>query len=262
MALPEAFVSPENIDEYVGKWHAREPEMEIGELFVPAAERARFRAWGALQFELREAVFELSDPRVTAAKAGWWLEELAGLAQGRARHPIARVLSPKAVAAPWAELVRGIGAVVEDDSRPSSTEASLASVAPLARGLAAVEAELFDSVGGEAVERSIAVHLLLHRLLVGLGGSDAGRVPLSLLARHGATAADLREDKGRPVRIDWAGELARALPDRLPQASLYRHLARAFDQRRLARLAHQGELRASTGIATAWDAWRAARRRA
>jgi hypothetical protein len=262
MAGRESTQGHASIDEYVGKWHAREPEMEIGELFVPVADRARFRAWGALQFELREAAFELSDPRVTATKAGWWIEELSGLAQGRARHPISRVLAPHAAKVPWTDLVRGLGAVIEDDARPSSTQAAFASVAPLARGVAAIEAGLFESASGEQVERSIAVHLLLHRLLVGLGGNDAGRIPLSLLARHGATAADLREEKGRRVRIDWAGELARTLPDALPNASLYRRLTRAFDHRRLARFSREGELTASTGLATAWDAWRAARRRA
>lgn len=255
MALPDD-IAP--IDDYIGKWRAREPEMEIGELFVPVPLRPRFRAWGALVFELREAAHELSDARVTAAKAGWWVEELAGLAQGRARHPVTRHLSGLGQL-PWARLARGLADSLADEPRPSDREAALASVASLASGLVAVEAALFGGSADETAERAVAVHLLLHRLLVGLSAGDAGRIPLALLARHGVTAAELGGERGLPVRIDWARELASQLPARLPEASLYRRLSLAFDRQRLARLARAGRLESATGLTTAWQAWRAAR---
>ena len=56
------------IEHFVAKWHRREPEMALAEVFCPPEARARFRAWGALVHELREAAFELSDARVTAVK--------------------------------------------------------------------------------------------------------------------------------------------------------------------------------------------------
>ena len=73
---------------FVDKWHRREPEMALAEVFCPPERRPVFRAWGALVHELREAAFELSDARVTAVKCQWWAEELLGLAQGRSRHPL------------------------------------------------------------------------------------------------------------------------------------------------------------------------------
>ncbi|MFN3843079.1 MAG: hypothetical protein ACK4RW_07405 [Rehaibacterium terrae] len=256
MALPDR-ITP--IDDYVGKWRAREPEMEIGELFVPASLRPRFRAWGALLFELREAAFELSDARVIAAKSGWWVEELVALAQGRARHPVTHALLGPGDP-PWTMLARGLAECAQDDSRPADRDAALAGMMPLARGIVAMEAALFDGVHDADAERAVAVHLLLHRLLVGLTAEDAGRVPLSLLARHGVTAAELAGERGLPVRRDWARELAGSLPARLPRAGLYRRLSLAFDRQRLARLARRGRLDAGAGPATAWHAWRAARR--
>lgn len=255
VALPDR-IAP--IDDYVGKWRGREPEMELGELFVPASLRPRFRAWGALVYELREAAFELSDARVIAAKSGWWMEELAALAQGRARHPVTHALHGLGDL-PWAALAHGLAESVRDDVRPADRAAALAGVMPLARGLSTMEAALFGGAADASTEHVAAVHLLLHRLLVGLTAEDAGRVPLSMLARHGVTAAELAGERGLPVRRDWARELAASLPDRLSGAALYRRLSLAFDRQRLARLARSGRLDAGTGFATVWHAWRAAR---
>ena len=77
-------------DHFVAKWHRREPEMALVEVFCPPPLRPRFRAWGGLVTELREAVFELSDPRITAVKAPWWAEELLRMAQGQGRQRAAK----------------------------------------------------------------------------------------------------------------------------------------------------------------------------
>ncbi|MCX7041417.1 MAG: hypothetical protein NT117_01745, partial [Gammaproteobacteria bacterium] len=66
---------------FVGKWLQREPEMVFAEVFCPAADKPAFRAWGALLHELRESLFELSDPGVARIKTAWWAEELIGLGQ-------------------------------------------------------------------------------------------------------------------------------------------------------------------------------------
>lgn len=251
------------IAEYVGKWHAREPEMVTGELFVPAGARALFRRWGALQAELREAAHELSDPRVTAAKAGWWAEELAALSEGRPRHPLTRGMVVEA-AVPWRQLAMAVAAVVGEASdgidRPADPEAALSGVHGLSSALAACEDALFGAAGGAASARTIAVHLLLHRLLVGVGSADAGRVPLNLMARHGVTADVLQGPEGAPLRRAWAAEL-RARLEALPaRASHFRHLSHAFDAARLTRLARDGRLGPAPGLATVWLAWRASRR--
>jgi hypothetical protein len=65
-------LSADAIEHFVAKWHRREPEMALAEVFCAPEQRARFRAWGALVHELREAAFELSDARVTAVKSQWW----------------------------------------------------------------------------------------------------------------------------------------------------------------------------------------------
>lgn len=248
---------------YVGKWHGREPEMVTGELFVPVGARRLFRCWGALQAELREAAYELSDPRVTAAKAGWWAEELLSLSDGRPRHPLTRGMVVEA-ASPWRRLAVAMAEVVQEASdgldRPGDPDAALAGMHGLSSALAACDDALFGADGGAASARSIAVHLLLHRLLVGVGSADAGRVPLSLMARHGMTADALAGVEGAPLRRDWAIELGMRLGALPAGASQFRHLSHAFDAARLARLARDGRLRPAPGLSTVWRAWRASRR--
>lgn len=257
MSRPEA-EGP--LTDYIRKWHAREPEMEIGELFVSAARRPLFRRWGALVFELREAAYELSDPRVTAAKAGWWAEELVATVQGRPRHPLTQGLEISEPA-PWRDLAAALAACIEADApRPADAEAALASVRAMAESLQACEDALFGSRGGAAAVEVLSVHLLLQRLLVGASAEDAGRVPLNLLARHGLTAEAVGRPEGGAVRSDWARELAARLPPVPAEASVYRHLSGGFDRRRLARLARDGRLTAGGGFGTLWQAWRAARR--
>ena len=78
------------IEHFVAKWHRREPEMALAEVFCAPEQRPRFRAWGALVHELREAAFELSDARVTAVKSQWWAEELVSVARAAAAIRSAR----------------------------------------------------------------------------------------------------------------------------------------------------------------------------
>ena len=111
-------------DHFVAKWHRREPEMALAEVFCPAATRARFRAWGALVTELREAVFELSDPRVTAVKAPWWAEELLRFAEGLGRHPLAADLALPDADVPWNALAAAVLRQAGADARPADSAAS------------------------------------------------------------------------------------------------------------------------------------------
>ncbi|HEX5756105.1 MAG TPA: hypothetical protein VFY12_07120 [Arenimonas sp.] len=247
----------EAFDHHVGKWHRREPEMALAEVFCPAAERQRFRAWGALQFELREAVFELSDPRVTAVKTSWWAETLLALGKGQGRHPLTEALL--GVAAPWSALARSVLDTPQQPQRPGDGEAALAAMRPLAQAIAEVEAALFEAQ--PAAADVVAVHLLLQRLPAGLSAEDAGRVPLHLLARHQLRSSDLPSAGSEPLLRDWAVELKARLPARLPRACLYRRLRCAFDGARLQRLAGGRGFAPPSALSTVWRGWRAARSR-
>ena len=77
--------APDASAHFVGKWLHREPEMVFAEVFCPNDDKLAFRAWGALLHELRESLFELSDPSVARIKTAWWAEEMIGLGQGRQR---------------------------------------------------------------------------------------------------------------------------------------------------------------------------------
>lgn len=245
------------IEHFVAKWHRREPEMALAEVFCTPDQRPRFRAWGALVHELREAAFELSDARVTAVKSQWWAEELVNLAQGHGRHPISAVLARSGL--PWAALARALMEQAQFDARPADAAQALAQVAGFAEALAALEAGLFDADQAPEAARGIAVHLLLQRLPAGLGAEDQARLPLNLLARHGLTAAQVAAGQGETLLRDWARELEAALPP--PQGPLFRRLRARFDQVRLRRLAAGKGFAPPAAAASVWRAWRIARGR-
>lgn len=248
-------MSREAFDHHVGKWHRREPEMALAEVFCPAAERQRFRAWGALLFELREAMFELSDARVAAVKCGWWAETLIALQQGQGRHPLTEVLL--GVPAPWPALARALVALPHDAARPSDTAEAVGHLLALSGALAEVEAGLFAAA--PAAAPAIAVHLLLQRLPAGLGAEDGARIPLHLLARHQLTTEALPTAQSAPLLRDWARELDAQLPSRLPGVCLYRRLRCAFDGARLQRLAAGRGFAPPPAALSVWRGWRAAR---
>lgn len=244
---------------FVAKWHAREPEMALAEPFCPVPLRPRFRAWGALLHELREALFELSDPRVTAVKGPWWAEELAGLAAARARHPLTLSLAA-AGDAPWQPLARALAEamVAADDGRPGDTRQAIAALVPLGSAVAAVERALFGAAADEGAAVALAVHWLLHRLPGGLAAPDQARIPLHLMARHGLDAVALAGGHGGLLVRDWAGELGAALPA-MPSPVLFRRLRTGFDRARLARLAAGRGFGPPPAPVSVWRAWRLAR---
>jgi hypothetical protein len=243
--------------QFVAKWLQREPEMGIASVFCPPAQLAHFQAWGALLHELREAMFELSDPRVASVKTGWWAEELIGLGQGRQRHPLTESLL--GIDAPWSVLARALLAFDADDTRASDGEHALALLQPAAAAVVAVESAIFASRPSAPAASGVAVHWLLQRLPHGLAGYDQARVPMHLLARHAITASELGTAPGQPLLRDWASELRRLSPDPGPGAALFRRSRWRFDAARLQRLAAGRGLGEPPAPATLWRAWRAAR---
>jgi hypothetical protein len=250
--------APEQAAEFIAKWRVREPEMAWAEVFCPRPLRARFALWGALLCELRAAAFELSDARLIEVKSAWWADESLRCAQDAPRHPLTQALAAPQL--PWNALARGmVSAAQADPSRPSDRDAALAEVAQLADAIAAMEATLFDSPTTSDASQAVAVHLLGERLRIGLVAADGGRVPLSLLARHGITSGMLAQPQGVAAVSDWAAELASALPASLGSTALYRRSRTAFDAWLLREHAAGREQRIVPPLRALRLAWRAAR---
>ena len=274
MAMLMAATDTAACADFIGKWRAREPEMTFAEPFCPRPLRTRFQLWGALLLELREAAFELSDARVIEAKSAWWAEELARTAQLGARHPLTQALVYEAQRAlPWPQLGNGLLASAASESRPADSDAAIAGMRPLAEGILAFEAALFPGPQSDApfnarrehalhaeVSNAIVVHLLTERLRAGLWSEDGGRIPLSLLARHRITAAQLVEPAGAAVIADWAQQLLAFAPVRLDGASLYRRVHSAFDRRTLQRHVQHRDATPAHPLHALWLGWVAARR--
>jgi hypothetical protein len=249
---------PEQAAEFIAKWRVREPEMAWAEVFCPRPLRERFVLWGALLFELRAAAFELSDARLIEVKSAWWADESLRSAQDAPRHPLTQALAAPQL--PWGALARGLVSVAQvDPSRPSDRDSALAAVTPLADGIAAMEAALFDARTANEASLAIAVHLLGERLRIGLGAADGGRIPLSLLARHGIASALLAQPQGAVAVSDWAAELASALPPDPASATLYRRTRTAFDAWLLRERAGGRERSIVPPLRALRLAWRAAR---
>ncbi|MEO7478409.1 MAG: hypothetical protein ABIT64_04155 [Lysobacteraceae bacterium] len=244
---------------FIDKWHAREPEMAYAEVFCPRPLRLQFALWGALLFELREAAFELSDVRLLEVKSVWWADELLHCAQAAPQHPLTQALAAPRL--PWNALARGMHAMAQRDaSLPADRDAAIASVAPLADGIASVEAALFDASNTDAASRAAGIHLLGERLRIGSAAADGGCVPLSLLARHGTTRSALAQPQGEPVVADWADALIAAQPSEFTGMDLYRSARTAFDGWFLHELAAHRPQRAMPRLRALRLAWSAARR--
>ncbi len=238
---------------FVEKWQRREPEMALAEVFCPPEQRVVYRAWGALLHELREATFELSDARVTAAKTQWWAEELLLVARGAGRHPVCTVMPANL---PWAALARALVEQAVYDDRPADAAQAIGQLTPLAEAIATIE----GGVHGVAPPvQAVAVHLLLQRLPHGLVAEDQARLPLNLMARHGFTIAQVAEGQGEPLLRDWARDLLAVLPPPARPSSLYRRLRTGFDRARLQRLAAGRGFDPPPAPASLWRAWRLAR---
>ena len=244
---------------FVAKWHQREPEMQFAELFCPGDQKMRFRAWGALLHELRETLFELSDPRVSVVKTGWWAEELIGLDEGKQRHPITAALI--GLDAPWSALGRALLDHDVGDRRAADTAQAVELLLPTASAMIAVESAIFGAGGSADAPRSLAVHWLLQRLPRGLASDDQARLPMHLLARHGLTAGQLPGAAAEPMLRDWGRELALATPGDVRGASLFRRSRHRFDQAAAERLAAGKGPGGPAPLLTFWRAWRSARGR-
>jgi len=242
---------------FLGKWRQREPEMQFAEVFCPEEGKLRFRAWGALLHEFREAMFELSDPRVSGIKTAWWAEEMIGLGQGRQRHPLSSAML--GVDAPWSALGRALLERDAGEFRADDTGQAVALLLPTATAVLAVESAVFGARESADASLSLALHWLLQRLPQGLSAADKARIPMHLFARHGISPAQLEAGQAAALLQDWGRELAAAMPVAVPGAALLRRSRHRFDQASLARLAAGRGLAPAAPPFSLWRAWHAAR---
>jgi phytoene/squalene synthetase len=243
--------------EFIRKAEARDPHLVVASLFVPEPARARFQAWMALLSELTEAIFELSDPRVTQVKVGWWAEELHGLSKGAARHPISRLLVRSE--APWSSAVAPLLALASNDETASDASAALAALMPLARALCVIEAALLGGhAGSEGAAQGMAIQWLAIRLNRGRTAADGARIPMAFFARHGVRSEQLADDAAEPLLRDWAGHLASLVPNAEKNWAYPRTLS-ASATRRALRARTKGKDLQVSGLPAVWMCWQAAR---
>ena len=247
--------SPQELQHFVSKWYAREPEMQFAEMFVPASEKAQFHIWGALLHELKHTLFELSDSHVTDIKTAWWADEFQRLANAQSRHPITQALNN--FEAPWASLSSSLFGVIETTStRASSTERAIQNLIPFANALIEIEDKVFNVKTATAKE-IFAVHCLVQRLPHGLSSEDQARIPMHLMARHSVNAAQLVNIGHQGLLQDWAAELQAQLEHKVA-GSVFRSARTRFDKAQLTHLmAGKGFIKASAPTHL-WRAWRAA----
>lgn len=265
----QAAASP-GFEEWRGEWRDARPEWRLLETFMPVTREAPAVALEMLVGEWLDAALAISEPDVARRKLAWWHDEVSGLGEGRARHPLttaiagggrARDVSPS--------LARAVGAalaMVDIESVTSTAELIDASL-PLAIALdeAGIALELWrPHPAARAMAASLVGDLL--RDWPRFARPERGLVPLALLARHGldrsgarsgseAAACDalLRDfalELGAAVGHGHGGDLAAA---RLAVARLW--LAAAA---RAPRAAREGRLQAPR-FRLLWTLWRLAR---
>lgn len=261
-------------DAFVGKWLAAEPWHRLLLLFEPAGLRAPRRLFEALGFELRQAALAASDPRVTAAKLGWWAQEWQALAAGTPRHPLTRALaavaplpgSAEAGGLAWLQAAAALGQG-NDDATPAQRLARWQAFA-----LAQAEAGAPWLPAPHATDARAHGLALLAESLPGLAAPAAAGhlvLPLSALAAQGLVRADLRASPPPPALAaalaGFAGELSGQIPPLLADSGGYRRGQLLLAGRLLAAIAAspaaawQGA-RTPPGPGAALALWRSRRR--
>lgn len=248
------------------KLEARRPELALQAIFLPAGQRGRIALWYALQDEIEEACFELSEPFIAQTKLGWWADELARGARGEGRHPLVQAFfdlpaTRAADEALWRALPLAALDLVERELAPASTEQALTALHPLAAVFDRLERVLF---GGDSAESLIALDLLLRRQQrAALGHHAQARLPRNLLARHALAPAHLSEPEKSDARAAFARDFAAELLSRRPavrsRLARPRALQTAVLDWHLRQLVRSGEPAVAQGFRLMFALWRAAR---
>jgi phytoene synthase len=183
------------------KWFAAHPEYAVASVFLPPGQRLRANAFGSLVHELEETALQSHEPQVTGIKLGWWRNELASAAAGRANHPITHRLfadegTRTVAAAAWVGLADAALAASAPPAVPS-WPALLGQYRDFHATVARIDAALMPARASEDdIEKNAALWTISHLLreLPGIARAGEGLpLPLDLLARHGLTRPGLAE---------------------------------------------------------------------
>src|SRR5687768_3221864 len=248
-------------DSYIAQWLAREPAMELAQLFCAPEQRRRVALWSCLQQELDDAAFNLSDASVTQAKLAWWSDELQRGAVGAARHPLLREMFEQPGtrdmdARRWAAPAQQALALALDERTPADVEGLLQRYLPYAGSLAALESALFD---GRSAAETFAVERIVRRLGAASASRAALEWPLQLLARHQLGRDALAAGTGATaLRRDLAAGLLAHLPSPAG-APRHRRMRQALDSWRLQQWLRGRDAPGPSGWRRLWLLWRAAR---
>lgn len=242
----------DSLQAFTAKWQAAWPEQNILNVFVPAHERARCSAWGALLFELHDSLFGLEHDTVRQAKCLWWSQELLDMSAGGARHPLTRLL--QSFSAPFGGMAEPMSELADlVPVKAGQTAELFGRLTPLAQAVSDCEAALFGGSSTQTEAYCVIGQWLIMRLPHGLTAFDRAMLPMHLLARHQALA-----DTETPpaLRRDWLQELHGVLAEQRPE-NWYRLAQSRFVLRRIAVLHHRDTPGITPGHV--WDAWRAVR---
>jgi phytoene synthase len=261
------------------KWFAAHPEYAVAAVFLPPEQRRRANAFGSLLHELEEAALQPHEPQVTGIKLGWWRNELASAAGGRASHPITRELFADARArtvdpAVWVQLAEAALATSMLPAAPA-WPALLGQYRDFHASVARVDAGLMTAAATEQdLNRNATlwtISHLLRNLPAVMHGDEGLPVPLDLLARHALTRAALAEATPQRAALlrDHLDALAGTMDEVLgvpSPRSLYQRVRVRLDRKLIA--AARGLPDPLSGLAgdarsgrwaTLWTSWREAR---
>lgn len=198
-------------------WLAARPEWRLLEVFHPAAREPTAGVLEMLAQEWLDAGLAIREPDVARRKLAWWLDEIAELGAGRARHPLTSALADgPGVRDAAPALARAVGsalALVEVEA-VASTASLVDATVPLASAIDAAGVALAAwQPAGDDRAPALAAALLgdLLRDWPRFARPERGLVPLALLARHGVdrAAAQSGHDAAACDALlrDLAGEL-------------------------------------------------------
>jgi phytoene synthase len=189
------------------KWLDANPEQSAVLVFLPPAQRDCARAFGSLIHELTQTAFGVRETQVAIAKLHWWQQELTGAAAGNPRHPISlELFRDSRVAAIESDLWRALteGAIAQlDASSPATFDQLLASLSGFFGPVASIETRLVENGASQtdAIAQLWTCAHLMHSVEDLSQFADRATLPLDLLARHGASRAEMLQPSAKRAAV-------------------------------------------------------------
>ncbi|WEN16644.1 phytoene synthase [Rhodanobacter sp. AS-Z3] len=264
---------------FIDKWLAVQPQQRIALAFVDGRRYPGHVALAALEQELLGAAYGIREPQVAVAKLGWWAEELAGAAASGGRHPLSQVLfdderAHMITSEVWLAPVLAAMSQLEQGTA-ADFAGQIDAAMPLHGALAALETAWWYGANAscEHAARVAVLNHLLYALLRLDSDAERDRLPLPMarLARHGLDRTQLRgssEARQQAIKAQledllasWSASAKLAGP-----LSVFRALESRHANKLAQRAVRSGDALATlqagqprTGLATALQAWQAAR---